>query len=86
MHKQKLPETVSRTINFVRLLVTLEKREGACALFVQKPPDKTKQDETKKNKQKKKELFVGAEREENLIRKDPDKSELSIHIRFLNQA
>ena len=29
------------TINFVRLLVsvTLEKREGACALFVQKTPD-----------------------------------------------
>ena len=34
-----LPETVSQTINFVRLLVTLEKREGACALFVQKSPD-----------------------------------------------
>ena len=34
-----LPETVSRTINFVHLLVTLEKREGACALFVQKSPD-----------------------------------------------
>ena len=30
------------TINFVRLLVsvTLEKREGACALFVQKTPEK----------------------------------------------
>ena len=29
------------TINFVHLLVsvTLEKREGACALFVQKTPD-----------------------------------------------
>ena len=34
-----LPETVSHTINFVRLLVTLEKREGAYALFVQKTPD-----------------------------------------------
>ena len=28
-----LPETVSHTINFVRLLVALEKREGACALL-----------------------------------------------------
>ena len=34
-----MPETVAQTINFVRLLVTLEKREGACALFVQKSPD-----------------------------------------------
>ena len=27
------------TINFARLLVTLEKREGACALYVRKNPD-----------------------------------------------
>ena len=35
------PKLFQHTINFVRLLVsvTLEKREGACALFVQKTPD-----------------------------------------------